>query len=201
MMVSDYGRSDDGRVLSLWRCDCGNTRVHSRSRVRRGSPLACVECGLASGAEKLKTHGMRYTPEYSSWMSMRQRCLNETSKDYPRYGGAGIKICQEWQDSFETFYADMGKRPKGFTLDRIDNTKGYFPGNVRWADSFVQARNRSSSLNWEINGERFDSILDASRRFGVSQHTVSRWVNGEYDARRGTVTLPKASCVAERKYK
>lgn len=98
-------------------------------------------------------HGNR-APEYDIWMSMRRRCLDPASKDYPRYGGRDIGLCDEWRDSYEAFVAAIGRRPgPGFSLDRIDNTAGYSPGNVRWATAKEQANNRRDTHLLTFEGE------------------------------------------------
>ena len=89
-------------------------------------------------------HGQRHTRTYTSWRHMKIRCLVKTNHDYPKYGGSGIKICEEWLD-FNNFYKDMGDRPEGTTLDRIDNAKGYFKENCRWASYRVQTTNRGKT--------------------------------------------------------
>jgi hypothetical protein len=98
-------------------------------------------------------HRMHGSPSYSSWASMRDRCNNPKSKDFPRYGGRGIAICAEWE-YFEAFYADMGDRPEGMSLDRINNDAGYGPENCRWATPTMQTRNRRNALHIEFRGER-----------------------------------------------
>lgn len=85
------------------------------------------------------------TPTYQSWRAMKTRCTTKTSSQYHRYGGAGISICSEWL-TFENFLADMGERPPGTSIDRIDNTKGYFKENCRWATAKTQARNRKLKI-------------------------------------------------------
>lgn len=86
-------------------------------------------------------HRGRRSPTYRSWDGMKQRCLNPKATSYARYGGAGITVADRWLD-FGSFLEDMGARPDGTTLDRIDSTRGYEPGNCRWATRSEQNKNR-----------------------------------------------------------
>lgn len=81
-------------------------------------------------------------PLYPMYGAMIQRCHNVNNAQYKNYGARGITVCDEWRESFEAFVRDMGERPDGFSIDRIDNDKGYFPDNCRWADWMTQAQNR-----------------------------------------------------------
>lgn len=107
---------------------------------------------------------------YQSWRAMRKRCQCADHKDYPGYGGRGISICKEWED-FWTFARDMGPRPKGTSIDRIDNNGNYEPGNCRWATPFEQARNTRSSRMITHDGKTL-CAADWARHFGVDATAI-----------------------------
>lgn len=91
---------------------------------------------------KAPRHGLSYLPEFNVWRAIKTRCNNKNFKSYDNYGGRGIKICKQWEDSFVEFYKYVGARPSNkHSIDRIDNNKGYEPGNVRWATANIQATN------------------------------------------------------------
>lgn len=92
-------------------------------------------------------HGMSHTLEYGIWKQMKYRCTVETNPGYPDYGGRGIKVCDRWLESFQNFYEDMGSKPEGMSLDRIDVNGDYCPENCRWADISTQNFNQGIRVN------------------------------------------------------
>jgi hypothetical protein len=187
--------------LGRWKCSCGVEKDIAISRVKNGYTQSCGCLMVESGRVANLKHGKRGSPEYSSWSAMKARCLDPQNKDFPRWGGRGIAVCDEWIASFEAFYAYMGPRPEGTTLDRYPNNNGnYEPGNCRWATASEQQRNRSNSSLWHIKNRTFQTLEEAATHFRVSEHTVWRWVNGQHDKRRNRTTPPREDCHVIGKY-
>jgi hypothetical protein len=121
---------------------------------------------------------MSHTPTHNSWLAMRERINGNDENDARNYQSRGISICERWS-IFENFLADMGERPKGTTLDRIDNDGNYEPGNCRWADAPTQGVNRRTTRFVTLNGERL-CLLHAAARLGFHYTTIR-----DYAAHRG----------------
>lgn len=185
-------RSKDHHLQGEWLCDCGETKVLANTRVIHGQIKHCG-CLYTPTITNFK-HGMRYTRTYATWAAIKQRCLNAESKDFKRYGHSGISLCNEWANSFESFLSDMGERPLGTSIDRIDTTKGYEPNNCRWATPSQQQRNKTTSYTWHIKGSVFESIYEAASFNCVSTMTVQRWVEGYFDSRRDTFKEKRDDC-------
>ena len=127
----------------------GFCQLHWRHWRRYGDPLhyESIQDGFVKSHKK----------EWGSWSSMKQRCLNKNAHEYENYGGRGVKICDRWLDSlygFRNFYSDMGERPTGTSLDRINVDEGYCPGNCRWASPKEQNSNRRNNAVIEYRGEK-----------------------------------------------
>lgn len=183
-------KTGDGHKKGLFKCDCGNTIKTAISRVKIGYTKSCG-CLIGVGNKK---HGMKGSPTYNSWSAAKNRCTCLTSKDYVRYGAAGVTFHQPWSDSFEEFLKDMGERPANMTLDRKDNSKGYSPDNCKWSTRSEQQCNKSISCTWDILGETFDSAEAAAIRFRVTAQTIHKWVSGWVDNRRNKIWGPKDGC-------
>jgi hypothetical protein len=167
----------NGRRAYVCICDCGVKKVVEAGALRDGGTKSCgcynVE-QVKRKDNKHRTHGMRYTPTYRVWVSMKQRCSPKASKskNYKEYYLKGVRVCERWRESFENFLADMGERPSmAYTIDRIDNSKGYEPGNCRWATLLEQNQNRSTCLWLEYKGLRLNAA-EWSRRTGLCVATI-----------------------------
>lgn len=135
-----------GHDYWLCRCDCGQSRAVQRRRLTLGHSKSCGCLKNEIIRERSLTHGLRRTVEYRAWSHIKSRCTNPNVWNYHNYGGRGIKVCALWMASFEAFYADLGPRPEGkYSIDRIDNNRGYEPGNCRWATPEMQRANRRDS--------------------------------------------------------
>jgi hypothetical protein len=194
------GRTKDNHIKWVCQCDCGDIAEYVATRVRNKRVNHCKKCVRKNnGLQKLK-HGMKNTSTYGSWSSMKDRCLNQRSKDFASYGARGIKVCQEWIDSFETFYMDMGEKPKGMSIDRINNNLGYFKENCRWATRSEQQKNKSNSCFWLVHGNVYETLQDAADVYKVKKQTIVKWVDGWNDKRRNKQWSAKDGCKRISKY-
>lgn len=161
-----------GKEKWMFLCDCGKETIKTTADVKRGKTKSCgcILTNLRKLGNNRRTHGFAGTREYGSWISMTRRCTNQDDVSYHRYGGRGITICKSWE-SFENFYNDMGDRPKGMTLDRINNNGNYEPENCKWSTHIEQCGNMSKNTLLSANGKT-QCIEVWAREIGVSGNSI-----------------------------
>lgn len=159
LTVIDVSHQKNRRTYWMCQCSCGNTKAFGRDKLTTGVAVSCGCLSNHSGRFKTKhgasnsAKGGRPTVEYSTWLGIKDRCNNPKNSKYARYGGRGIKMCDKWSESFQSFLDDVGKRPKNkSSIDRIDVNRGYEPGNVRWATQLEQMKNTSKNRIVYIGG-------------------------------------------------
>lgn len=138
VVLARSGTDKHGQAIWHCKCDCGGESHCLAGNLRRG---ISASCGCRSRIANLK-HGRWGEPVYWVWHTMIQRCHNPNDAGFPDYGARGISVCDRWRGSFQAFIDDMGERPDGMTIDRIDNDRGYEPGNCRWITQAEQLGNR-----------------------------------------------------------
>lgn len=157
------------RTYWVCACSCGNETLVRSDGLTTGHTLSCGCLRIEAMAQN-STHGCSSHPLSKVWSQMMQRCYNPKSVDYEDYGGRGISVCDRWHDP-RNFIRDVGCRPHGTTLDRIDNDKGYGPENFRWATPVEQANNKRTTLRFDVFGESL-TIRDMANRLGVPYHVI-----------------------------
>lgn len=202
MKLIDIAGQRFGRLLVLekdatprkWRClcDCGRETLATGPNLRKGSTRSCgclgrewsVHLGsnrayIAKRAVTITRHGHKrkgaMTPEYRTWLAMKRRCYDKKFKDYPNWGGRGIRVCDLWNTSFKAFLADMGKRPSGaYSIDRINSDDDYRPDNCRWATLHEQgSENRRGLVPVTVRGVAYPTTVAACRALSVSPTRTS----------------------------
>jgi hypothetical protein len=176
------------------KCDCGNTTTASGGNLssKQVTSCGCYQKQIAS--ERMRKYEVlsKQDRTYTSWLEMKKRCQNKAHKSYADYGGRGITVCDRWQ-TFDNFLADMGPRPLGTSIDRIDGTLGYFPGNCRWATNSEQAHNRNHP-RWNkvtIEGIQYKSMSAAAKALGVSVHQIKKGVFHDHHTNRDASPAPQ----------
>jgi hypothetical protein len=184
-MPKTYTCAGQTKTAAEWAKELGISRCAFYQRVDDfENPDRIFMIGyLRKPQRKNQSHGHSGTPTYNSWCEMLKRCNNPNSKKWPRYGGRGITVCAEWY-LFKNFYADMGERPKGTTLDRKDNDGNYTKGNCRWATPQQQGLNTSKTIFLLVKGKRLN-MQEAAAIYGVSmsclRQRLHRQRRGEYN--------------------
>lgn len=179
--ITDFAGQQYGRLTVLYPvkdpergkmwmclCVCGKTKLVLRGNLIKGLTKSCGCTQYRRASRQSRLH----KKEYTVWQGMIWRCDSKSMERYPRYGGRGILVCDQWRYDFDRFLKDMGPRPSDeHTIERRDNDKGYSPGNCRWATRTENTNNRSVTRMVVIDGKRMP-LADACRMLGLKRWTV-----------------------------
>jgi hypothetical protein len=173
-------RKNNGKIMVLCLCDCGKEKSIDKSAVLCGhtKSCGCIDALRFGFPPEQHNDNDRNSKEYRAWRHIKGRCYNKNVKEYPRYGGRGITVCDRWRFSYLTFLSDLGRCPHGYSLDRIDNNGNYEPGNCRWTDKYTQANNRRNNFMVSLpEGEV--TLSNLARKTGINYGTLKgRLENG-----------------------
>lgn len=171
LVIASAGKNHRRELQWLCRCDCGVEKVIWGWCLRNGNTRSCGCLATDRAREVHTTTGSHENAEYMCWAMMKQRCNNPDATGYHKYGGRGIKVCDQWDD-FAVFLADMGSRPgANYSIERIDNDGDYEPGNCRWATGLEQGQNTRRTRYVVYRGVRM-SFSELARRCGIHKNTL-----------------------------
>ena len=181
-VLQKAGSCNAKKTLWLCRCDCGNEKEIIGSNLNSGKTKSCGCLKAERSTERIKTltltHGKTNTRLYHIWRGMKARCLNPNSLDFDNYGGRGIKVCDEWLNSFRAFYnwAMANGYEERLTIDRVNVNGDYCPENCRWAGTKAQQNNRRNNKTYAFNGSEH-TLSEWSEITGVKYSTLNTRVN------------------------
>jgi hypothetical protein len=199
LLVVQRGENRGRHVTWRCQCDCGTERVACSVHLRRGDTQSCGcfarEVSAITGALLLTKHGHcrggKPSPEYHSWRAMTRRCYDQGHEHFKSYGGRGITVCDRWRfgqggkTGVECFFEDMGARPPGLTLDRIEVNANYDPGNCRWATPKTQARNKRYGPGRKLTATRVARIRALAHDGSMTYREIAK----RFDVSRGLIKL------------
>jgi hypothetical protein len=172
----------------LCKCECGKSVVVMQANLITCHSRSCGCLRSESASKQFTTHGeCKKTPEYSLWLGINARCHKKNNSGYEKYGGRGVSVYEPWQKSYEEFLAyllrTIGRRPSSkHSIDRIDNSKSYVPGNIRWATIAEQARNRSDNVWIEFDGRKM-ILQDWAKEVGLTADALAHRIKRGYEIR------------------
>ena len=174
--VVGSGSYRSGILYLPCRCSCGKERLVREYCLATGKSKSCGCLSVEITVARRLIHGnakrVGPTQEYSAWISAKARCVNPRHRAYKDYGGRGITVCERWINNFPAFLSDMGPRPDGYSLDRIDNDGNYEPQNCRWASHSQQTRNKRNNRWMECGGRRM-ILADWAREMNTPTKNLS----------------------------
>ncbi len=178
----------DNKVYFNCKCKCGVVREVIIKNLNSGISKSCGCLNKEKIIKRNTKHNMRFTKVWRAWQAMKNRCYNKNIKQYNNYGGRGIRVCDEWRNSFMAFYNDVGDAPKNKSLDRIDNNGNYEPNNVKWSTVKEQCQNKQN--NRKINGK---CLTEIDKSLGGKNGIVSKRLKRGWSIKRATTEKTNAN--------
>lgn len=174
-VIGVEGVDHAGKSIARFQCHCGVEFVARYSNVKGGNTTSCgCEAGRFIKSLNYK-HGLSRDPRYQVWVDMHKRCYNPLHPCYEHYGGRGITVCEQWHHTPEKFFDDIGPRPDGYALDRLDNNAGYSPENCAWVTIKQQQNNRRNNV-WLTLGGETRTLSGWAELAGVHRSSFRNWV-------------------------
>ena len=175
LIVTDFAYSKNGRSYWKCKCECGNEKIIIGKDLRNGHINSCGCLRIETSRKRMTTHGSTDSRLYNIWCSMKQRCEHPTKEKHLKdYKNRGITVCDEWHDfaNFQKWALKNGYKDN-LSIDRIDNNKGYYPENCRWADNIIQANNKRNNRRLTYNNKT-QTIAQWARELGMNYNTLDQ---------------------------
>jgi hypothetical protein len=174
--ASSAWRKSGRQGASRWhcRCKCGKETIVSKPNLQSGHTRSCGCLLMNIMATKFKTHGRTESHAYRTWCGIKARCYNPSTSNYYLYGAKGVTVCDRWLKSFENFYQDMSDPPTSkHSIDRKENSLGYFPENCKWSTLIEQANNKGNNVKVTFSGKT-QTVAEWARELNLPEYSL-RW--------------------------
>lgn len=189
LTVIDFAYSKEGRSFWKCKCNCGNEKIIIGKDLQNGHIRSCGCLRIETSKKRMITHGATDTRLYNIWTSMKARCETSKKKKFIKdYQNRGINICAEWHDFsvFQKWALENGYKDD-LSIDRIDNNKGYYPENCRWADNFTQANNKRNN-HWLTYNNKTQTIAQWSKELGMKYNALNERLRKGWSVERALST-------------
>ena len=189
--LSVVSRSENKGNLTAWNCicECGANVSVRASDLRNGTTRSCGCLHKEVVSKNFTTHGKSKTNTYRIWASMMSRCTDINAINFKHYGGRGVSVCDEWRN-FDAFYRDMGERPQGKSIERLNNNKNYSNDNCIWASRYTQSHNKRNNRDITFNGVTMH-LSQWAESLNMTTSTLWKRLNRGWSVERALTTAPR----------